>query len=240
VLSRVGRLSKVTAKMLSSRLLTVPLLALGLLGVRSGADSPEAAIRSAALAPYRDVLLRDAPALCSDLTRPPVIVSSTSEGESCEQAVQSVFAATAPSSIPRDVVPSLRATVSHLDIDGTRATGVFSFTAIERKRSTDRRIAAFGILALGNYRLSLEEVAGRWLVSSRARLGAVGDCKLRPPGPCLPGPEDLLFMLGVPVERSLSDELPTPVAVRRAGSRERREFAADGKVFVQSGVPQNR
>ena len=219
--------------MLSSRLLTAPLAGLALFGVGGAAGSPDAAISNAALAPYRDVLLKDARALCSDLIRPPVIASSTPEGESCEQTVQGVFAVTAPSSVPRDVVPSLRATVSHLDIDGTRATGVFSFTAIERKRSTDRRIAAFGILALGNYRLSLEEVAGRWLVSSQARLGAVGDCQVRPQSRCRPGVEDLLFTLGAPVERT--EALPTPPSVRRAGSRERGEFAAGGKVLVQSG-----
>jgi hypothetical protein len=219
--------------MLSFRLLAVPLVGLALFGVAGATDSPHAAITNAAVAPYRDVLLRDAPGLCSDLTRPPKIVPSASHGASCEQTVKSVFAATASPSLPRNVVISLHASVTRLEIQGHRATGTFSLTATEPR--THHGTPGWGILGLGNYRLSLEEVAGRWLVSTQARLIAVRDCQLNPHAHCHPGVADLLFVLGVPVDRTLTEELPTPTAVQRAGNRERREFAAGGTVFAQSG-----
>lgn len=219
--------------MLRSRLLVAPLAGLMLVGVAGAAGSPDAAIASAAVAPYRDVLLRDAPALCSDLTRTPTIAPSPPQGASCEAAVQSVFVLAAAPSVSRDVALSLRASVSHLQIDGDRATGIFSLTALEP--TTRRGISAEGILVLGNYRLSLEEVAGRWLVSSQARLAAVGDCQLNAGSHCRPGVEDLWFFLGVPVVRTLAEEIPIPTAVQRAGTRERREFTAGATVFAQSG-----
>ncbi len=218
--------------MLRSRLLAVPLVGLALFGVASAADSPDSTITSAAVAPYRDELRRDAPALCSDLTHSPTIVPSASPGASCEQAVQSVFATTGSPSLPREVVLSLHASVHHLEIDGHRATGIFSLSAIEP--TTDRTYAA-RIVSLGRYQLSLEEIAGRWLVSSQARLAAVGDCQLNPHGHCQPGVKDLVFILGVPVGPTPEEVIPTPAAVRRASSRERREFAAGRTVFVQAG-----
>lgn len=220
--------------MLRPRLLAVPLVGLALIGVAGASESPDAAITSAAVAPYRDVLLRDAPALCADLTRTPMIVPTPSQGASCEEAVQSVFAATAPPSLPRDVALSLQASVSHLQVDGSRATGIFSLTAL--KPSTPRRgISGVAMVALGNYRLSLEEVAGRWLVSSQARLAAIGDCQLNAQGHCQPGVKVLVFAVGMPVALTLAEELPTPMAVQRASSREQREFAAGAAVFAQSG-----
>jgi hypothetical protein len=137
------------------------------------------AITSAALAPYRDELLRDAPALCSDLTRPPTIVPSVSQGAVWEQAVQSVFAAASPS-LPNDMALSLRAAASHLTVDGHDATGIFSLIASEP--TTEHGAPDAKIVSLGRYQLSLEEVAGRWLVSSPMRLVAVSDCQLKPHG----------------------------------------------------------
>lgn len=185
------------------RLLSIPLALVGLalFGVATAAQSPDRAITSAALAPYRDELLRDAPALCSDLARSPRIVPSTLHRASCDQAVQSVFAATTSPSLPRDVVLSLHATVSHLEIKGHRATGIFSLNASEP--ASNRRTHAVKVVSLGRYQLSLEEITGRWLVSTQARLAAVGDCQLNPHGHCQPGVKDLVFILGVPVGRTV-------------------------------------
>jgi hypothetical protein len=212
-------------------LLTVSLMGLALFGV-AAADSPGAVIKSAAVAPYRDELLRDAAALCSDLIQPPTIVPSAPPGASCEQAVQSVFAAADPLSISREVALSLRASARHLEIHGHHATGIFSLSAIEPTMGTP---SAARVVALGRYQLELEETAGRWLVSSPARLAAVGDCQLNPHGHCQPNVKRLLFILGVPVGPTPEEAIPTPAAVRRASSRERREFTAGRTVFVHTG-----
>lgn len=216
-------------------MLAIPLVGLALVGVASSAaDSPDAAITSAALAPYRDVLLGDAPALCSDLTRPPTIVPKPSPGESCEQAVRGVFAGAAPPSLPAEAVRSLHASASHLEVVGSHATGLFSLSATAQGRTRDG-IVAVEIVGLGRYQLSLEEVAGRWLVSSPARLAAVDDCQLKAHGHCHPGVKKVVFILGLSVPASLEEGIPTPAAVRRAGSRERAEFAAGRTVLGQSG-----
>jgi hypothetical protein len=219
-----------------ARLLAVPLAGLALLGGGGTAHAPTAAITAAALAPYRDELLRDAPALCSDLTPSAAarIVPATPPGEGCEQAVQRVFAATAAPRLPRAAVLALRASASHLQIDGDRATGVFSLTS-EVTGHERPGIVSVGIVALGNYRLDLEELAGRWVVSSPARLVAVEDCALEPPGRCRAGVEDALFSLGEPVGTFVGESLPTPAAVRHAGRREQAEFAAGRTAFARSG-----
>ncbi|MFI5004533.1 MAG: c-type cytochrome [Solirubrobacterales bacterium] len=221
--------------MLSVRLLAVPLAGLALFGLAGAPSGPDAAITSAAVAPYRDELLRDAPALCSDLT-PPVaarVVPGASPGASCEQAVQQIFAATAPPRPPRDVVLSLRASASPLKISGRHTTGTFSLTANETiKRHGTTTVV---IHALGTFRLSLEEVAGRWLVSSQARLAAVPDCQLHPPGHCHPDVKDPLFTLGEPVGFTPKESIPIPAAVRQAGRHEEREFKAGRTVFAESG-----
>jgi mono/diheme cytochrome c family protein len=219
--------------MLSFRLLAIPLVMLALFGVADAAGSPDAAITAAAVAPYRDELLRDAPALCSDLAHPPTITPTASQGSSCEQAVQSVFALTTSPSLPRDAALSLRASASHMEVDGDHATGDFSL--ITTRPTTTHGTPGAAIVWLGNYRLSLEEVAGRWLVSTQARLVAVGDCQLKPRGQCQSGVNDLMFVLGVPLGQTPQEALPTPTAVQRASSRERGEFAAGRTVFAQSG-----
>lgn len=220
--------------MLLARLLAVPLAGLGLFGPAGAPSGPDAAIMSAAVAPYRDELLRDAPALCSDLT-PPVaamLVPGTPPGTSCEQAVQQIFAAIAPPRLPREVVLSLRASAGHLKISGRHATGTFSLTANETTKR--HRRTTLVINPLGTFRLSLEEVAGRWLVSSKARLLAVPDCQLHPTG-CHLNVKDPIFTLGEPGGFSPEESIPIPAAVRQAGRREEREFKAGRTVFAESG-----
>jgi hypothetical protein len=220
--------------MLRARLLVVPLAGLALFGFAGAPSGPEAAITSAAVAPYRDELLRDAPALCSDLT-PPVaamVVPGTPPGTSCEQAVQQIFAVVAPPRLPREVVLSLRASAGHLKISGRRATGIFSLTANE---TTKRHgMTTVVIDSLGAFRLSLEEVAGRWLVSSKARLLAVPDCQLHPTG-CHLDVKDSVFTLGEPGGFSPGESIPIPAAVMQAGRHEEREFKAGRTVLVESG-----
>lgn len=218
--------------MLRSQLLAVALVVLAMFGVAGAAGGPSTAITDAALAPYRDELLRNAPALCSDLTKPPTTVPEAPAGESCEQVVQGVFAAAGPPSLPQDAVLSMRASASHLKIDGQRATGIFSLVATEP--ASVHGTPGVRIVSLGRFELSLEEVAGRWLVSSEARLAAI-DCQPSAHRRCRPGVKSVLFTLGLPLGQTQEEEIPTPAAVRRASSRERREFAAGRTVFLQSG-----
>jgi hypothetical protein len=220
--------------MLLARLLAVPLAGLALFGFAGAPSGPGAAITSAAVAPYRDELLRDAPALCSDLTPrvAAMLVSGTPPGTSCEQAVQQIFAAIAPPRLPREVVLSLRASAGHLKISGRHATGTFSLTANETTKRRGRTTVV--ILPLGTFRLSLEEVAGRWLVSSKARLLTVPDCQLHPTD-CHLDVKDPVFTLGEPGGFSPEDSIPIPAAVLQAGRHEEREFKAGRTAFTESG-----
>jgi hypothetical protein len=221
--------------MLRARLLTAPLAGLALIGLAGAPSGPDAAIMSAAVAPYRDALLRDAPALCSDLAPKAAakVVPGTPPGTSCEQAVQQIFAAAAPPRVPRAVALSLRANASHLKVSGRHAAGTILLTASETTKRHGRTTVA--IRLLGAFRLSLEELAGRWLVSSQARLTAIPDCLLHRSGRCRPGTEDPIFTLGEPVGFTPEASIPIPPAVRRASRREEREFKAGRTVFVESG-----
>jgi Cytochrome c len=147
--------------------------------------------------------------------------------------VQQIFAAASPPRVPRAVALSLRANASHLTISGHHAAGAFSLTASETTKRHGRTTVV--IRPLGTFWLSLEEVAGRWLVSSKVRLTAVPDCRLHPYGRCRPGAEDPLFKLGQPVGFIPGPSIPIPPAVRRAGRREKREFNAGRKVFTETG-----
>jgi hypothetical protein len=217
------------------RLLAVGIAGFALLGVAGSSGGLEERIAGAALAPYRDELLRDAPALCTDLTSAAAatLVRGAPPGASCEQVVQQIFNATAPLPVARSLGLSLRAGTSHLKISERRALGTFSLTASETTEQDGAPATA--IVSLGTYRLGLEEVAGRWLVSSPARLAAVPDCRLNPPGRCHPGSEDLLFTLGAPVGVVPGVSIPIPPAVRRAGGREQHQFVAGRAVLAQSG-----
>ncbi|HEY2768267.1 MAG TPA: c-type cytochrome [Solirubrobacteraceae bacterium] len=221
--------------MLSARLLAVPLIGSALFGFAGAPSGPDAAITRAAVAPYRDELLRDAPALCSDLA-PEVattLVQGTPPGASCEQAVRQIFAATTPPTTPHEVVLSLQASVAHLKIGEHHATGVFSLTANETTKRHGR--TAVIVRLLGTFRLGLEEIGGRWLVSSQARLAAVPDCQLNHSRRCDPNAQDLLFTLGEPVGFEPGESIPVPAPVRRAGGRQTREFKAGRTVFAESG-----
>jgi hypothetical protein len=218
-----------------ARLLAVALAGLTLLGLAGARNDPDAAITSAAVAPYRDELLGDAHALCSDLT-PQVaakVVSSAKPGTSCEQAVGQIFAATVPTRVPRRLVLALRASASHLKIGGRHATGIFSLTTSDTTQRHGKTTLV--IHPVGRYRLGFEYVAGRWLVSSRAKLTTIPDCRVRPPGSCDPGVKDRRFMLGEPVGFTPQASISIPSAVRSAGRREEREFKAGRAVFAESG-----
>jgi hypothetical protein len=201
--------------MLRARLLTAPLAGLALLGLAGAPSGPDAAITSAAVAPYRDALLRDAPALCSDLAPKAAakVVPGTPPGTSCEQAVQQIFAAAASPRVPRAVARSLRANASHLKVSGRHAAGTFLLTASETTKRHGRTTVV--IRLLGTFRLSLEELAGRWLASSQARLTAIPDCLLHRSGRCRPGTEDPIFTLGEPVGFTPEASIPIPPALPR-------------------------
>jgi hypothetical protein len=227
------------------RLLLVPLAGLALLRsselvsapATAGGDGQAAAISQAALAPFRDELLRDAPALCSDLTASAKesIVPTAPAGASCEQAVQSVWATAGAPSLPRAAALALKAHAVRLTVDGSHATGVFSLVTSEQREHARRGAGAVAIVSLGTHRLDFEELAGRWLVSSQARLLPAGGCEVRAVGRCGVGSRDLTFVLGEPVGEPIQASIPTPAAVRHASAREQDEYAAGRAVFAQTG-----
>ncbi|HEV3046011.1 MAG TPA: hypothetical protein VGY13_01500 [Solirubrobacteraceae bacterium] len=226
-----------------ARLPLVLLVAAALLGAggtlngpaEAGTSGADAAIVQAALAPFRDALLGNAGAFCSDLTPAAEagIVPGAPPGETCEQAVEGVFAATPPS-LPRAAALALKASVVHLAVAGSHATGVFSLTTTEERRKTHDGVAGEALVVFADRRLSLEEIAGRWLVSSQARLAPV-DCQKTAHSHCGAAGEHVLFVLGEPVGGPTLVSVQTPPAVRRAGAREQQEFAAGRRLVAQSG-----
>jgi hypothetical protein len=202
-------------RVLSYWSVAILIVGLALLGVAAAEDGPDRAITRAALAPYRDELLRNAAALCSDLAHSPIIVPNASHGASCERAVQSAFAATTASSLSRSVGLSFHVTVSHLEIKGHRAKGIFSLSASESAHG----MRGVRVASLGRFQLSLEEIGGRWIVSSQARLVVIRDCRLDPRVDCQRRVKGLLFTLGAPVEPTRERVAAPGRAVRAMASR---------------------
>ncbi len=229
--------------MLRPRLLALPLAGVALFGVThavlasQAASNQRAAITRAALAPYREELLRDAAGLCGSLTpgAAATIVSEAEPGTSCVENVQRIFAATAtePLELPRTAVLGMSARANELRVDGQHASGVFSLVATETAER--HRTQVVRILRLGSYELDLQRLGGRWLVSSPAHLVETTECVPHTLGRCRLGVEHALFVLGDPVGRVIGEAISTPRAVREAGARERHEFAAGRTVLAQSG-----
>lgn len=212
-------------------LLTIPLVGLASLGAAHATGGQRRAIEQAAAAPFRDEIARDPHALCADLTpaaATAIVPPSAAPGSTCETAAQGVFAATAPVTTSGARV-NVIAHATQLTIHGSRAKGVFALTT---ETGSGTRT---GLRSAGRYRLELEQIAGRWLVSSEARLVAVPDCALSPPGRCHPGVQRLLFLLGEPVPERLTEAITIPKAVKRAGGSVLREFEAGASVVMQSG-----
>jgi len=211
--------------------LAVPLAGLALFGVARAESNPKTAIERAAAAPFTDEIGRHAHALCEDLTpaAEATIVPSAPPGSSCETAVQDIFASTAPTGIPTNVIVYVRAEARQLTVNGIQASGIFALTSEAISGSTVKLGSA------GLHRLHLEQVAGRWLVSSQARLLSVPDCSLNPPGRCHPGVQRLLFVVGEILPEEAINTIPIPPAVHHAGGRVLREFETGATVATQSG-----
>jgi hypothetical protein len=215
--------------MFRARMLAVFPLGFVVIAMTQSSGEPRQAIEKAAAAPYRDVLLRDARALCSDLTpRASAHIVPVIEGASCEGAVQQTFAQV-PSGVSSEVASSLSASVTGLRVHGRRASGTFSLTAVRPEPT------GAAILNQGTYELELEELAGRWLVSSEARMAAVPCKRTSSADRCNTGEERLVFLLGVPSPTAGGDSIPIPPYVRHAGGRVEREFKAGRLVAAQSG-----
>jgi Cytochrome C oxidase, cbb3-type, subunit III len=216
--------------MLPARILAVLPLGFGVIAMTQSGPSPRGAIEQAAAAPYRDVLLRDARALCSDLTpHASAHIVPLIEGASCESAVQQTFAQARAPGVSSEVASSLRASVSGLRVHGRRASGTFALTAVRPEPK------GAAILDRGIYELELEELAGHWLVSSEARMAAVPCERASSTGPCHTGETRLVFVLGIPAPSASGDSIPIPRYVRHAGGRVEREFKAGRLVAAQSG-----
>jgi hypothetical protein len=204
-----------------ARLLLPPLLGLSLLAAKALASGPEAAITSAAVAPFQDALRHDAAALCADLV-PAVaaeLVQGSAAGGGCTAAASGVFALTAPNEPPAQPGLSLEPTVEDLEVLGQRATLKLSFTFVTVTKKPGLTTAA--IHHAGPIKLELEEVGGTWLVSSGARLATVPGCGLPKSRRCPRGARVLSFIVGEigPAQPGL--ELPSPIVPARERRRKR-------------------
>jgi hypothetical protein len=222
--------------MLRTWVLALPFLGLGLLGGKVAAGDPEATIGSAAAAPYRDVLKRDAAALCGDFV--PVVaaqlVQGATPGTSCEAAVRQVFAETAPNEEPPNGGVSVEPVVKHLELAGQHATVKVVFKTTKTTRHSGNVTVQIG--ESRTLTLDLEEVGGRWLVSSQTKLATIVDCRRVAPRHCTAGAKVVVFFLGEPEAAGPVERLvPVPPAVQRAGAREKSEFEAGMKVAAQTG-----
>jgi mono/diheme cytochrome c family protein len=212
------------------RLTALPLVGLGLLTSASGGRVQQQAIARAAVAPIDAVLERDAARLCADFVASVAekLVRTSASGESCEAAAASVLQATASSEVrTMKVVEYAKPKVERLEVSGPRATVTLSgFYVLS---TGGREIGEVRIIAFGPLRIQLEEAVGVWRVSSAATMAAVclqADCQ--------PGSSQLAFSYGEPRPAPLKFVL-VPVAVRRAGGAEEREFKEGRRVTAQAG-----
>jgi hypothetical protein len=182
---------------------------------KSGGPGPQAAIVSAVRAPYEALSRREPAALCASFT-PTVaaqLVARAAAQSSCATAVTEAFAR-AGSSQPQPAVSWPTSwVVTNVVVDDTRASATL-------RRGDD-----------GSDSISLRELAGKWLVSSPARLVAIVACTVTAQAtPCHANARVVLFLVssGQPL-------LPIPTAVTQAGGQTVRRFTAGSTVYMQSG-----
>jgi hypothetical protein len=213
-------------------------LALGALGLTRAAAAPQVPsqlIERAAIAPYRAVLLREPAALCASFT-PAVaarLVAGSSPAGGCEQGAAEVFARALPSPLTRQTIESLQAKTDDLELAADHAVGDFELVAVTG--AVIRGVSTTKATYYGTLRLALEQVGGRWLVASAARLAAVPGCSSGSQGPCPAGSKSVFFVLGIPVVEPLGAGIPVPTAVQRGGGRLKAEYAGGRSVYLGSG-----
>ncbi|MGA9313749.1 MAG: c-type cytochrome [Solirubrobacteraceae bacterium] len=202
-------------------LLAAPILAIGMLWmtVAGGSDVPEQ-IDRAVRAPYEAALHRDATALCADFT-PTVasgLVTDAPAGSTCQAAAAEAFAGTAPyepsspTTLPKDW------TVTHIAWHRDRATALLVYGKE------------------GSASFTLQKIAERWLIATRARLATIKGCRGKiAASHCPPDAQVLLLLLGSPIVSHGPALVPIPAAVKRVGGRQLSEFDKGRKVFAQSG-----
>jgi mono/diheme cytochrome c family protein len=217
-----------------ARLLLLPLLGLGLLAAKAMGSGPQADITRAAIAPYQDALRHNAAALCADLV--PAVAAELVQGAApaggCTAAAARVFTLTAPNEPAVEPALSLEPTVEGLEVAGQRATMRLRFTFVRVTKKPGTTVATIHVTP--PMRLDLEEVAGAWLVSSRARLGTVPGCYLPKPRQCPPGARVVLFSVGEPEATRPWEELLRPVIPKRE-VRKKREVEAGRLGVGQDG-----
>jgi mono/diheme cytochrome c family protein len=190
-----------------------------------GGSGTRAAVTRAALAPFEAFVRRDAGALCADFT-PSVaaeLVPNAPAGSTCESAVGESLASTAPQEPPL-ATPS----VSDVHWQGDHAWASVLFTKVSGPANEK-------LVGLETVSVTLERIAGRWLLATRARLGSIAGCgnPVRT-SQCPPGARVLVLVL---VSPQSAGTLPTlvPAAVRRAGGEELRAFEAGRTVYARTG-----
>jgi hypothetical protein len=219
--------------MLRARLLVLPLLGLSLLATKAAASAPEAAITSAAVAPFQAALRHDAAALCGALT-PAVageLVQGSASAGGCVPAASREFALAAPDEPSPEPGLSLSPKVQDLEVVGQRATLKLSFTFDTETKK--RGLTTVAIHVAGPFKLDLEEVNGAWLVSSRARLATLPGCLLAKPRRCPHGARVLVFFVGELEPTPPALDLPNPVV--HQGPSVKREVEAGRLAVAQSG-----
>jgi mono/diheme cytochrome c family protein len=182
---------------------------------KSGEPAPRAAIVSAVRAPYEALSRREPAALCASFT-PTVaaqLVARAPAGSSCEAAVAEAFTRAGPSQSQPAVSWRASWVVTNVVVYGTRASATL--------RYGDE----------GSDFISLRELAGKWLVSSPARLVAIVGCTVTAQAtPCRANARVALFLVS-----SGQALLPIPPAITHAGGQTLRKFTAGSAVYMQSG-----
>jgi hypothetical protein len=150
-------------------------------------------ITQAALAPYEAFVRRDAPALCADFT-PAVaagLVPQARAGSTCEAAVAELLASSTPTEPPLPA-PMVDDIVAH----GAHASAQLVYTKVQRKPHLTS--VTFEVASV-----TLEKLAGSWLLATHARLGAI---------------KGVLIFVIAPLSGSGPPLPPVPAAVKRAGA----------------------
>jgi hypothetical protein len=204
-----------------------------LASAHAGSDQTHA-IEQAAAAPYRDALRRDAQAFCGDLTPDATVTVVRLDGPpvtaagACETAAAGAFMATTPIAAP-GVTETVQLTARDIHVAGVHASGVFGAVS----RTTSATGTALKLAA--PHEISLEQIGGRWLVTSETLLVEAPDCTLVARNHCQRGVLRLVLLIGEPVGSETAIGIPVPKAVKHAGGRVLREFKDGERYTAQSG-----
>ncbi len=187
----------------------------------SSEPASQAAIVSAVQAPYEAFFRREPAALCASFT-PAVasqLVAGAPTGSSCESAVAEVFTQTAPYEPPTPTSWPASWTVGNVVKNGAHALAKVRYSGE------------------GSAVVSLQELAGKWLVSGHAQLVTIAGCTLTGgTKKCSAGTRVMYFFVAPLIGSGPTlPAVPVPTAVKRAGGKTLREFKKGRLVYAQSG-----